>query len=235
MKKQIVIDKRFCGPPRSGNGGYACGLLGKEIDGVAEVRLLAPPPLDVLMELESDGESATLVNQGNKVGVAHRCDWEMAVPDAPSINEAKDCQLRYAGFQSHSLPSCFVCGPDRNEGDGLRIFTGFDNDHELVAAIWVPQNLPVHDGQIESEFVWAALDCPGFFAVQDKSGFALLGAYSVKTFAPVHLNRKYIVIGWPVSSEGRKHHAGTALFNEQGTLLAQAKSTWISVPEDSFV
>ena len=28
---QIVIDKRYCGPKGSGNGGYVCGLLAQHI------------------------------------------------------------------------------------------------------------------------------------------------------------------------------------------------------------
>ena len=41
----VVIEKRFCGPPNSGNGGYVCGLLAAHIEADAEVTLLAPPPL----------------------------------------------------------------------------------------------------------------------------------------------------------------------------------------------
>ena len=27
----IIIDKRYCGPPNSGNGGYVCGRLARHI------------------------------------------------------------------------------------------------------------------------------------------------------------------------------------------------------------
>jgi len=43
---EIIIDKRYCGPPNSGNGGYVCGRLAQHIPGGAEVTLRAPPPLD---------------------------------------------------------------------------------------------------------------------------------------------------------------------------------------------
>ena len=43
--KFVAIEKRFCGPPKSANGGYVCGLLASYIDGDAEITLLAPPPL----------------------------------------------------------------------------------------------------------------------------------------------------------------------------------------------
>jgi hypothetical protein len=41
----IMIEKRFCGPPNSANGGYVCGLLAGHIDGSAEITLRVPPPL----------------------------------------------------------------------------------------------------------------------------------------------------------------------------------------------
>jgi hypothetical protein len=47
---QIIIDKRFCGPPNSGNGGYVCGRLARHIPGAAEVTLRAPPPLDTPLD-----------------------------------------------------------------------------------------------------------------------------------------------------------------------------------------
>ncbi len=46
MHKEIVIDEKFCGPTESGQGGYVSGLLGGLIDGVAEVTLKKPPPLE---------------------------------------------------------------------------------------------------------------------------------------------------------------------------------------------
>ena len=41
----ITIDKRYCGPPNSGNGGYVCGLLANHIGASAEITLRVPPPL----------------------------------------------------------------------------------------------------------------------------------------------------------------------------------------------
>ena len=35
----IIIEKRYCGPPNSGNGGYVCGRLAQHIPGV-DARLL---------------------------------------------------------------------------------------------------------------------------------------------------------------------------------------------------
>ena len=32
----IIIDRRYCGPPNSGNGGYVCGRLARHIPGGAD-------------------------------------------------------------------------------------------------------------------------------------------------------------------------------------------------------
>ena len=41
----IRIERRFRGPPNSGNGGYSAGRLAAFIDGSAAVTLHMPPPL----------------------------------------------------------------------------------------------------------------------------------------------------------------------------------------------
>jgi len=40
----VTIERRFCGPPESGNGGYSCGLLAAHVGGPAEVTLRRSPP-----------------------------------------------------------------------------------------------------------------------------------------------------------------------------------------------
>ena len=47
---QFTIDATYNGPPKSGNGGYSCGVLGQFFDGPAEVMLRVPPPLDTEMQ-----------------------------------------------------------------------------------------------------------------------------------------------------------------------------------------
>ena len=72
----IIIDKRYCGPPNSGNGGYVCGRLARHIPGGAEVTLRAPPPLDKPLDVVAtdDGswelrDGATVVATGRPASV----------------------------------------------------------------------------------------------------------------------------------------------------------------------
>ena len=70
MQETIRIDSRFHGPPRSGNGGYSCGLVAKHMPGPAAVRLRIPPPLETDMELRSEGDGLALYHGSERVASA---------------------------------------------------------------------------------------------------------------------------------------------------------------------
>lgn len=67
-------------PPRSANGGYACGVVAEGVDGVAAVRLLIPPPLDQWMTLRGDGQSARLMKGETLVGEASSAEVDLQLP-----------------------------------------------------------------------------------------------------------------------------------------------------------
>src|SRR5262245_17798566 len=169
--KSVVIDKRFCGPPKSANGGYVCGLLAAHIDGDAEITLLAPPPLGQRLEIVVGEHGAELRKDATTLAKGRRV--RIDVPEIPIIGfrEAQDA-VRRSPFEAsrHPLPMCFVCGPARGDGDGLRIIPRPlpprpDGKIGMHAAPWVPySNLASEDGAVAWEFIWAALDCPTGFA-----------------------------------------------------------------------
>lgn len=45
MTGSLVVARRFCGPPDSGNAGYVCGLIAGFLDGPVKVTLRLPPSL----------------------------------------------------------------------------------------------------------------------------------------------------------------------------------------------
>ena len=57
----LVINRRFRGPPTSGNGGYTCGMLAAAAARPVEVRLIRPPPLDKPLEISTDAATSGLV------------------------------------------------------------------------------------------------------------------------------------------------------------------------------
>ena len=229
--KSIIVAPRFNGPPDSGNGGYVCGALAETTGRDLRIRLQAPPPLGVPLGIEEEaGTGICRLHHGERLvatGTPARLDLE--VPAPPSYVSAVWASQHYAGFRDHVFADCFVCGPHRRRGDGLRIFPG-QLDSGLVAAPWLPpDSLDGGDGKVAPEFVWAALDCPGYFALTPGRRRMVLGEMQAHVDRRVHVGEACTVIGWKLGGEGRKHRAGTALFDEDGELCARALATWIEI------
>ena len=228
--RTLTIDRRFNGPPDSGNGGYVCGAFAVATGADLRVRLVAPPPLEVpLGVLKDEAGGWTLDSAAGTVARGTPARLRLDVPAPPQYVQAVWASQHYAGFREHSFPDCFVCGPHRRRGDGLRIFPGL-LDTGVVAAPWLPADaLDAGDGKVAVEFHWAALDCPGYFAVSAGRRLMVLGEMHAHVDRRVHTGEPCIVIGWKLGSEGRKHYAGTALFDEDGEQVARAAATWIEV------
>jgi hypothetical protein len=211
--------------------------------GTAEVRLHLPPPLeteltpkmaaDGLVDGRIDFLTPTAVRIASAKPVA---DLSMRIPPPPGLADAIAAARRFRGYPVGDFRGCFVCGPDRAEGDGMRLCAGpldivFEHNTR-VAAPWTPDASLLRDGGIGAEFVWAALDCPGFFACHGDDRPKLLGQLTATITELPELGRTYIVTGWNIASQGRKHEAGTALHTLNGQLLACARAIWIE-PERS--
>jgi hypothetical protein len=226
----LTIASRFRGPPNSSNGGYFCGLVAALSPRTLTVRLRKPPPLDTpLVASESEGGGITVHHGDMLIAEARVGELVLEPPAPPSYVECLDASLKYAGFTEHPFPTCFVCGTQRSRGDGMRVFAGPVVTRDLVAAPWVPHtSLDNGEGKVRPEFMWAAMDCPGCYAA-NKSGRGnwLLGEFTAHVDRLVHIDEPCRIIGWPISSKGRKHEAGTALFDEDGELCGRARATWI--------
>jgi len=228
--RHLVISRRFRGPPTSGNGGYTCGMLAAAASKPVEVRLIRPPPLDEPLEIVDDAATGglQLKDGADVVATATPKTFELEVPRPPTYEEALGAVSNYEGFQEHAYSDCFVCGPVRHRGDGMRIFASPIAGKHLVAAAWLPdRSLVSPDGKVLPEFMWAALDCPGFFATGAAARGPLLGTYAARIDRCVHLDAPSVVIGWSIRHDGRKHVVGTAVFDNFGELCGRALATWI--------
>jgi hypothetical protein len=228
----LIIERRFNGPPDSGNGGYVCGLFATALRTEVKVRLRVPPPLETPLEIEPRTEGGWSLRAGaTEVATATPARLELQVPEPPRYVHAVWASQHYAGFRDHVFPGCFVCGPERRRGDGLRIFPGM-LETGIVAAPWLPaDDLDAGDGKVGAVFLWAALDCPGYFAVVGRRRVMLLGELHAHIDRRVHVGEPCRVIGWKLGDEGRKHYAGTAIFDEDGDLCAWARATWIHLDD----
>jgi hypothetical protein len=180
----LIIERRFCGPPDSANGGYACGSVASLIGGAAEVTLRSPPPLDRALDLARVGESVPVLVEGLLIAEAKPAVLAIDPPPSPIWVQAVEAQTRYPWFETHPFPGCFVCGGGRAVGDGLRIFPGAVEGRQIPAATFIPDaSLADEHGRLRAEIVWAALDCPSWFGMQcfdPVQGSALLGRLAAR-------------------------------------------------------
>jgi hypothetical protein len=220
---ELVIDRHFRGPTESANGGYTCGVLASLLHGPAEVTLRLPPPLESPLEVDWQNDRQRVeAREGDAlVAEATAADVEVEAPEPISLEEAAVAELP-EGDKESAFPECFVCGWARS--DGLGIYAGPVPDRELVAATWTPSA-----EHVAPEFVWAALDCPGAYAVHGgERGMPVLGRLAARVEHLPHPGEPCVVLAWPLGEEGRKLYAGTAVYGEDGRVLGAARATWIA-------
>jgi len=238
--KRLVIAKRFCGPPGSANGGYFSGMVAAQVSRptfVAQsppmqplsVRLKAPPPLETELAVAETPEGGVEIREGERlVGGAVPASLDLSVPPPVGYDEAVQASRNYVGFTSHRFPTCFVCGTHRKQGDGLCIYAGAVTGRNVVAAPWTPDaSLDRGDGTVRPEFMWAALDCPGYFAVTSDDRMMLLAQFTAELDRPVEVGERCVVVGWGIQSNGSRHEAGTVLYGGDGELRGRARALWI--------
>ncbi len=243
MTQTLRIARRFNGPHDSGNGGYSAGLAARllaETEAV-EATLRAPIPLDQTLRAHTTEDGLDIMTDDAAARILimslRRVRLETPAIRSPGLEAAAVAAATYRDQDDHVLPHCFVCGPARKEGDGLRIFAdwlkdpaGIENPNSfpIVAAPWRPwPDLADASGLIASEFIWAALDCPGAFAIDTEP--ILLGRMSARILARPRADLPLVVVAWARGRDRRKHFAGSALFNEAGDLLAFSEQTWIQI------
>jgi hypothetical protein len=234
MTNRLTIDPRYNGPNTSGNGGWVAGSLARLLGaGSVSVSLRAPAPLAVpmLVRWHDDG-TVTLENDGVLIAEAGRSELELDVPKAPDPDEAEaaGAQAQKISAQGASGPyaHCFSCGFARS--DGLRIVAGPVGKEGVVATTWTPSFLTDAGGQLSVEATWAALDCSAGFAWMHRlaAGTPIVTARMTAVIdQPLRLGHRYTVIGWPIAQEGRKLHAGTAIFDATGKVQARSRQLWL--------
>ncbi|MEH0972667.1 hypothetical protein V6U77_16220 [Micromonospora sp. CPCC 205546] len=217
----MIIESRFNGPPGSGNGGWSAGVFaGAAGPGPVEVTLRRPPPLEIPLTVV-DGEVRD--PQGQLVAQVRPTEDPRAVVPPVDLPAARAASAAYPGLVDHPFPGCYVCGPDR--ADGLRIFPGRLPDGRTAAPFRVP-------APVTAPTVWAALDCPGGWAVIAPGRPYVLGRIAAVVAALPEPGDECVVTGVMVGGEGRKALVHTSLYAPDGTLLAWARATWIAVADD---
>lgn len=224
----FVVPARFCGPPESGNGGWVSGHLAQLVPTTPErpavrVRLCTPPPLERPMRVRTGPDGARDLLDGELL-VASAAPATPPCRDdlAPPVRypRALEAGAAYAGLTEHPFPTCFSCGTGRGS-EALRLRPGRVGEAGVHAAAWLPT-------EVSPEIVWAALDCPGAWALGVGGRPMVLGTMTALVLALPESHREHVVMAWGLGGEGRAFRCGTALYaGEQ--LLASAQATWVTV------
>lgn len=226
----LIVPTAFHGPSGSANGGWAAGALaaltggGSALGRTVEVTLRLPPPLEVPLDVVEAEDTWRAVDAEDRTVLSARPVDDEPEPGEPvTVDVARAAESAYAGHARHPFPSCFSCGPERAEGDGLRIFPGpVPEQPGTVAATWTPH-------ASSYQIAWAALDCAGAWASGIEESPRVLGRMTARVDRLPEVGATHVVTGHARGSEGRKHHATTTLRTADGTLLGVAHQVWIEV------
>ncbi len=226
----MIISSRFNGPPGTGNGGYTCGLVASHVDNAAygvRVRLHRPPPLETELDLDTeinvdDGSTVRVYAGTDLVAEAGREAVGDEVVAGVPFTEAVTASASYSGLVAHPFPTCFVCGPQREPGDGLRVFPGRLPDGRTAAPFMVPAD-------ISPVLVWAALDCPGGWAAPLDARPYVLGQMTARVDSVPAPGDECVVVGEMAGEDGRKAFVRSTLYSPAGEVMATARATWLAI------
>lgn len=260
----LIVPRRFCGPPSSGNGGWTAGALAALVEPATSgssarawpairVSLRKPPPLDTPMEVVDDRGGVTASAAGVLVASAELADADLTPVEPVGAAEARAAMATYPGLTSHPFPTCFACGTTREEGDGLRIFPGRVSDQDgaaRIAATWTPHPSVAQDPDSGSgsgrdgdraeapraslASTWAALDCIGGWAGDMNERLMVLGRMTARVDALPVLGEEHVVVGLARGQEGRKTFTASTLYEADGRVVACAEHVWIAVDPEAF-
>jgi hypothetical protein len=235
VRETVTIDPSYYGFDDAGHGGYTAGLASGLLGAPAEVTIRQRIPLGEPLEVRrTHGQRVELLRNSAVVLQAVAGEPNADVPPPLSFDEAEAASREFRGFTWTPTSSCLTCGTERREGEGLRVFAGPAGDDRdgLVAAAWVPHpNFAGPMGVVPEEFVWAALDCPGAWALRRASSGPYRRSVTVqmtgRVTGQVRAGRPHVVMAWAVPGRRRLLDCASAVFDADGELIALATAVWL--------
>ena len=221
----LIVERRYNGPPGSGNGGWTCGLVASLVDSPqgTVVTLRVPPPLETPLAGRPLGEGiGVYAPDGTLVAEVAPAPLDEPPVEPVAWDVALGLVSTYPGFVDHPFPTCFVCGPQRAPGDGLRLFSGRLPDGRTATAWTVPED-------VSAPLVWACLDCPGGWSAAFEGRPFVLGRLAARIDALPGPGERCVVMGETIGLDGRKAYVRSTLYGADGRLLANARATWLTI------
>jgi hypothetical protein len=240
MDAVFTLDPRYRGPlvdgQHWGHGGYFCGMVAQLAPGFPALAIKTRIPLERELTVQMSPGRVTVFDGAEEIADSEvkGAPLRVTIPGSVSLDEARAAGERFEGFTRHPFPECFACGHERVAGDGLRIFTGEVgepvNDAKQLAAIWQPDASSLdRDGFVRPELIWAALDCPGGWAIPENVWTVAL---QVEIVERVPGGQPLIVRGWleqPIDRNRKSRYVGSAVVDERSRVLARGGAIWSRV------
>jgi hypothetical protein len=230
LTTRLVLERRFNGPPATANGGYACGIVARHVDGPARVSLRRPVPLGTPLELERHDDGHVTLHDGELL-IAEAdpaLPLDLEPPYRPTVEEARAAAAQRPGDWPATFDSCYVCAPARRDGLGVVFGPLAAHPGATAAVLHAGADVPADDGAVAPEIAWAALDCPSYTPpLWTHAMPSLLASMHAELLEPVPAGEPVAVVGWTLGSEGRKHRSATAILGHDGRVLARAEALWI--------
>jgi len=221
------------GPPGAGQGGLSSYLFSNIVGRDLNVRLHAPIPLesDLTVDKDPDGRYSATDPDRTLILSGTPADFTSHVTPRVTIDQAKSARRRtvvHAGI--HAAPNCFSCGIDR---ESMGVHPGPLDDGRFATDLTPPEWALTAQGTVEPYVFWAALDCTAGVYV----GSTLDEQRVVTANYHVTMHRNdiepgtFALVAFPLGEgwDGRKRWAGSAAFDADGALIAEATSLWVSL------
>ena len=208
-----TIDPRFNGPPGSGNGGYACGLVAGLLGGPAEVTLRLPPPLGTPLRWDGerllDGDARGGRGRGWPTWTSsrlRRCPSPRRRRRRAATRASSGTPSPPASSAGRSATTATGCGssPRRSRARTSSPRRG-SRTRSRRRSSGRPSTVPARSPSAGTR---AASRCSGGWPREvrelPRSG------------------ERCVVVAKPLGEDGRKLYAATALYGEDGGLLGRA-------------
>lgn len=218
-----------------GQGGYTAYLFSTAIGEEVTVAFKSRIPLDTALDVVHRDDGWQLVDPGSPEAVIMQAtrwepDYSMTTP--VSIEEAERARSAFMmSAEDHPAPRCVSCGL---HDSSLRVHAGPLGDGRwatpFVASDWAAPN-----GEVDLSLLWMAMDCSCGWYISGSSSEprqAVTAQFAVQVHDTISPDTPYTIVAWNGDYEpvwdGRKRGAAAAMFDREGTCVAQSRSFWIA-------
>lgn len=223
-----------CGPDGLGNGGLVAGMLAEHLGGEAQVVLHRPVPVERRLAVGMPEPGRVELSGDALLATALRLRSGAAASAFPPSLRLDRCRPMAALCAEHPFPRCMVCGPERSDARALRILP-LEWRPGVVAAPWAVPGIACADGLVCAPYLWAALDCPGAWAIASLQGPGrmVLGQFTVRIVRRPTAGEALLIVGRARGACGRRRYAETAIYDSARDVVAWGAATWVMLEDCS--